>query len=187
MKRVIPCLLVLVPTLVSDGGKPESGLAWGAEKPSTVDSGHSPLAGRSPFAGRSPAPGGVIELSYELPGAGLPGAGLPGPALPGAAAGVVGQPFEVRLRVSSAFAFTSLRMHVYAHDGLVITPPNWSAADPGAHEAVERSLTVTPYRQGALRFSVLVLGEVDGRIQAAQLTVPVYVGNSHWEPALQGR
>ena len=177
MKRVIPCLLVLVPTLVSDSGKPESALAWGAAQPWTAASARSPLAGRNPFVTRSAAPGGVIELSHELPGA----------ALPGAADAAVGQPFKVRLRVPSAFALASLRMHVYAHDGLVIAPSSWSATDLNAHEAVEWILTVTPYTAGALRFSVLVLGEVDGRIQAAQLTVPVYVGNSHWEPALQGR
>ncbi|MDE0002113.1 MAG: hypothetical protein OXQ29_05430 [Rhodospirillaceae bacterium] len=109
---------------------------------------------------RRETPAGVIGLSYESP-----------------AETSLGQPLEIRITVTSPHRVDSLNANVYAHEGLTVSAPRLAAPLVEAGEAVQWVLTVTPYVEGALRFSVLVQGNIDRETQAAQLTVPVQVGN----------
>lgn len=109
---------------------------------------------------RRETPVGMIQLSYESP-----------------AEPLLGQPLEVRITITSAHLVDSLTAGVYAHDGLTVSMPNLAVRRVEAGESVHWVLTVTPYVEGALRFSVLVQGKIGGETQAAQLTVPVQVGN----------
>ena len=109
---------------------------------------------------RRGTPAGVIGLSYESP-----------------AKALLGQPLEVRITIASPHRVDSLTANVYAHEGLTVSAPRLAAPLVEAGEAVQWVLTVTPYVEGALRFSVLVQGKIDRETQAAQLTVPVQAGN----------
>ncbi|MYF68535.1 MAG: hypothetical protein F4181_00480 [Proteobacteria bacterium] len=109
---------------------------------------------------RRDTPAGVIGLSYESP-----------------TAASLGQPLEVRIAITSPHRVDSLTADVYAHEGLTVSAPSFVAPQVEAGKSVQWVLTVTPYVEGALRFSVLVQGKIDGENQAAQLTVPVQVGN----------
>ena len=106
-------------------------------------------------------PPGPIRLSFQMHGSPVPG-----------------QPLEVVITVASLGAAGPLTGKVYGHDGLIVSPAGFSHDGLETRESAERIVTVTPYVSGALRFSVLVQGEVEGEAQAAQLTVPVDVGDS---------
>ena len=73
---------------------------------------------------------------------------------------------------------TAMQALVYANEGLVVIPQSFSVAALGPDQPTEQILTVTPYAEGTLRFSVLVRGQIDGQSQAGQLTVPVQVGET---------
>ena len=152
MTRIILYALVLL-AFVPSGGEPEPGRALRTAQRSNL------------AATRSAAPAGVIGLSHKALGT-----------------AAVGQPLRVRVTLSSPFPLTSLTAQVYAHDGLVVSPQRLKVFELKAHEPVEWTVTVTPYMAGALRFSVLARGEVDGRFQAGQLTVPVQVMDTPSEP-----
>lgn len=109
---------------------------------------------------------GVIGLEYEWLGASGPGATE------------IGQPRLIKVTVSAAIPIASLTADVYTHDGLVVSPMRWADSELQAFENTEVLLTVTPYMEGALSFSLLVRAEIDGRNQAAQITVPVRIGTA---------
>jgi len=109
---------------------------------------------------RRETPADMIGLIYESP-----------------AEALLGQPLEVRITITSTHRVDSLTAGVYAHDGLTVSAPSLAAPQVEAGESVHWVLTVTPYVEGALQFSVLVQGKIDGENQAAQLTVPVQAGN----------
>lgn len=108
---------------------------------------------------RRSTPTGVIGLSYDSP-----------------ADASLGQPLEIRITVTSPHRIDSLTAEVYAHKGLTVSPPGLATPRAEAGELAQYVLTITPYVEGALRFSVLVQGRIAGETQAAQLTVPVQVG-----------
>lgn len=109
---------------------------------------------------RRETPAGVIGLSHES-----------------STAASLGQPLEVRITITSPHRVDSLTADVYAHEGLTVSAPSFVAPQVEGGESVHWVLKFTPYVEGALRFSVLVQGKIDGENQAAQLTVPVQVGN----------
>lgn len=112
------------------------------------------------------APLGPLQFRYEI---------LATPA--------VGQPIEVKIFVSPSLPFAVLTLEVYAHEGLIVAPFEFSVTEPSIGEPVENTLTVTPYIEGSLRLFVLAIGEINGESQAGQLTVPLQVGPPSQLPA----
>ena len=116
------------------------------------------------------APSGPFGLSYEI-------LGTPEP----------GQPIEVLVEVVPPLPLSYVSVEVYAYDGLVVSPLNYSVTAPPAGEAVQRTLVVTPYAEGALRLALLVSGDAYGEIQYGQLTIPVAPGEPGPGPAVMDR
>ena len=133
------------------GSVAENVREWGTVSRSVVVEG--------PTGNRETSPG-VIELSHETLGS-----------------AAVGQPLTIRITVLSPVHVASLSAEVYNHHGLIVVPAPLEVAGLQPHRPLEWPLTVTPYAEGPLRFSVLVRGEVDGHPQAGQLSVPVQVGD----------
>lgn len=142
-----------------DGSSPKPGRTFAGPGMSDDAVVPMPAAPRSAHARFGTA--GQIALSYEWLGAGVPGRAA------------IGQPLEVRVSVYSARPLGPLSAEVYAHEGLVVSPMNWTIGSLQARETSDRILTVVPYVAGSLRLSVLVQFVVDGQAQAAQITVPV--------------
>ncbi len=120
-------------------------------------------------AGAMEAPSSPIRLGYDPPGP-----------------GELGQPLPIRITVSSPLTVTSLVGQVYAVEGAIVSPERFSIPELNSGMAVERTLTVTPYLEGPLRFSVLVQGETGGQVQAGQITVLIPVGDIDREPTQLG-
>ena len=116
------------------------------------------------------APSGPFGLSYEI-------LGTPEP----------GQPIEVLVEVVPPLPLSYVSVEVYAYDGLVVSPLNFSVTAPPAGEAVEQTLVVTPYAEGALRLALLVSGDAYGETQYGQLTIPVVLGEPRPDPAVTNR
>ena len=160
MKPMIACGLVAVHLIAGCSGTETAGERW--------------TPAQTPFFAKGPtvspgAPSGPIGLRYESLGT---------PEL--------GQPLQIRIAVFSQFPVTALAAQVYANEGLIVTPQNFSVSGLESQQSAERTLTVTPYLEGPLRFSLLVQGEIDGQLQAGQLTVPVQVGEGRPEPTPMG-
>ena len=156
--RTVPGALALV-LLVGNGGSPEAGRTLNGRQTLTDDTAHSSRAVRTTSGARSMP--GVIVVNYEWMDGGT------------ARPTVAGQPMRVRVSVVAVRPVGALSAEVYAHEGLVLSPMNWAMPNLPANESAGQILTVTPYVTGPSRFSILAQGKVDGRPQAAQITVPV--------------
>ena len=90
----------------------------------------------------------------------------------------VGQPLEIRITARSNVSVLSLTTRVSGDDGLYVAPASSNFAVPRmlVDEPAIRTLTVTPLREGLLQLAVRVQGEIDGRIQANNVTIPIQVG-----------
>ncbi len=120
----------------------------------------APLVADAP--GDSPGkPSPPIGIRYEL---------LGDPA--------VGQPLEIRITARSNVSVLSLTTRISGDEGLYVAPASSNFAVPQmlVDEPAIRTLTVTPLREGLLQLAVRVQGEIDGRIQANNVTIPIQVG-----------
>lgn len=97
------------------------------------------------------------------------------------------QPIEVLVEVVPPLPLSYVSVEVYAYDGLIVSPLNYSVTAPPAGEAVERTLVVTPYAEGALRLALLVSGDAYGETRYGQLTVPILLGEPRPDPAVTDR
>jgi len=90
----------------------------------------------------------------------------------------VGQALEISLTVQAATPVSGLRVQLESGPGLFVPPEDASfgAALLGAGEPVVRAISVTPVAEGALELHVLAQGEINGRVQANNVTVPIQVG-----------
>ena len=152
----------LVAILLGAGG---FGAARSADDGPAVDPGDLQQTGA-----HHAAPSGPFGLSYEI-------LGTPEP----------GQPVEVLVEVVPPLPLSYVSVEVYAYDGLVVSPLNFSVTAPPAGESVERTLVVTPYMEGALRLALLVSGDAYGETQYGQLTIPVVLGEPRPDPAVTNR
>ena len=151
MNGIAPCALTVLAFVLASEGVRSAYAPTGSQQPVVEDGAKA----------RRAAPADVIALSYESTGQVS-----------------VGQPMDVRVTVSFRHPLTSLTAQVYAHDGLIVTPQNLRETDLEPGESVQWTFRVTPYMDGALRWSLLVQGQVRETIQSGQLTVPVHVGDA---------
>ncbi len=90
----------------------------------------------------------------------------------------VGHPLEIRITARSNVSVLSLTTRVSGGEGLYVAPASSNFAVPQmlVDEPAIRLLTVTPLREGLLQLAVRVQGEINGRIQANNVTIPIQVG-----------
>ena len=102
---------------------------------------------------------------------------------------VLGQPLEIRVTTFSKSPLASMTVQIHGDEKLFISPLRMDSAVSGlegqqsleGRQSIVRTVTVTPYAEGLLRFSVLVQGQINGQLQAGHVTIPLQVGEDRGE------
>ena len=100
----------------------------------------------------------------------------------------VGQPLQIRITSQAQIALSNLGVEFRGDERLYVAPSTASirVARMQVDEPIVRTVTVTPMAEGLLRLSVLLQGEVDGRVQARSVTIPIQVGAIAEAPPVPG-
>jgi hypothetical protein len=100
----------------------------------------------------------------------------------------VGQPLEIRITSRSQIALSGLGMRVQGDERLSVSPASshFRVAQMAVDEPLIRTVTVTPLAEGLLHLDVLLQGEIDGRMQANQVRIPIRVGSGQRTPEVPG-
>jgi len=91
----------------------------------------------------------------------------------------VGQPLEIRVITRSQVVLTEVSVDVQGDERILVTPATRgrNVARVPRDEAMVRTVTVTPFVEGALHISVLVRAEINGKPQARNVSIPIRVGS----------
>jgi len=130
--------------------------------PSTVIADRSKETAAAPFTSPGkPLP--PIDIEYSIVGA---------PS--------IGQPVEIRLRTGAPAALTALNIALSGSERLQVPADvaHLQLAFAAASERRVETIHVTPLTSGRHYLSVLAQAEIDGRLQARSVTIPIDVGGA---------
>ena len=97
----------------------------------------------------------------------------------------VGLALELRVSTRSQLELREVSGTVQGDERILVAPAtaSWRVAEVAIDETMVRTVTVTPLIAGALHVSVLVQAEINGRMQARNVLVPLQVGPALAPPA----
>jgi hypothetical protein len=141
------------------------------------------------------APGAdQITAAPEVPAEATPAtaSGVNFPAKPGSPIGLhyevsgtprIGQPLQIKVTIQAAVTVSGLTIEAAGDERLFVSPGSASirVALMAAGQPMVHMISVAPQVEGSLRLHVLVQGEINGQVQANNITVPIRVGPSDSE------
>ena len=90
----------------------------------------------------------------------------------------IGAPLEIQITSQSQVVIRAMSFRVRGDTGLSVSGPtaDLSVAEVAAGEPITRTVTVTPLVGGSHRLSVTVQGEINGVLQANNVTIRIQAG-----------
>jgi hypothetical protein len=157
IERLLVCILTLVAAACHESAALSPGAQSSAPQSPTIDDRAKSINSANAFA----KPTAPIDIRYELRG--VPQAG---------------QPLEIRVSSRSRLDLSEVSMQVQGDERVFISPRSGdrNRAQLPRNEAMVRTVMVTPLVNGVLQVRILVQAEVNGKIQARSMIVPITVG-----------
>ncbi len=92
----------------------------------------------------------------------------------------VGVPLQIRITSRSQVVIREMALRADGDEGLSVSPStaNLRLAEVAVGEPITRTVTVTPLAEGSHRLSVSVQGEINGILQANNITIWIETGGA---------
>ncbi|MCZ6538576.1 MAG: hypothetical protein O6922_01950 [Chloroflexi bacterium] len=96
----------------------------------------------------------------------------------------VGEPLQIRITSQSQVELREMLIQVRGDEGLWVLPStaNFRLAQVAVGEPITRTVTVTPLAEGSHRLSVSAQGEINGLLQANNVTIRIQMGGARRSP-----
>ncbi len=100
----------------------------------------------------------------------------------------VAEPLQIRITSQSQVVVREMVLQVRGDEGLSVSPStaNFRLAQVAVGEPITRTVTVTPLAEGSHRLSVSAQGEINGLLQANNVTIRIQVGGAEKLPEQAG-